>query len=608
MHYRIITLLITLNIWTNWPSRLCQRLLQGHSTLLLCLTLLIPATSAVEVEPQTINQLLDAGSFHLLRDLDKTNQLLQQLSAQKNQFSAVQRNQFTLLKAAYFGSIDQHHERVSLVRGVIDTINNANIRVQFLYELTDSYVHLGEYEQALVVMNQGIRLLPKLTDIKAKISMLQGATTLLVSLSAYVEAQNYANRMYQIGLENNNLDTICIGLTNQIEILFKLGDIDMARAAISGAVAVCDESNYTFNSSVLRGLEAVNLIDSGQNGIGVKKALNVLDELQLDNNTSSYIQRVEEAIARSYYHMGDQDKALAYGLLAYQRNNQSQSRGLMKDISLTLSQIKRAQGDFAAALAYNDIYLRERARVEQDKSAKNLAYQQVKYDSLDKTSQLEQLKFSNNSLILAQRQQTEKADNLMLMVILTVGLLLFLTVLVVVSLRQKRALIYAAPGENQGYHLSGFLRRSEPLLTDVHQGGERFCMMLFELDDFAELETHSQDTMGHSLINEITEVCKLQVRQSDQLSRISEQQFAICIVESSEQGAIILAERCQRAIASIDVENAQITTPLAATFGIAMIGDEFVDASEAMIAAQKALHLAKDAGRNQIFVHNKREV
>jgi diguanylate cyclase (GGDEF)-like protein len=571
--------------------------------ILLSFLALTPTLSAAQ-ELQSIDKLLERISANQITELNKNTALFTQLELRLDELNKKQREKYYLLKASYLGLTGQHSQRVVLVNKVIEEAWDPNTLVKFFYQLSDGYIRLGDYEKALVTMNKGIRLLPKLTDINAKVSVLQGATTLLMSLNAFEEARGYANRLYNLGIDTDNYQYICVGLANQVDIKFKLGESADARATIGAALKVCDESGYQYVSDILRSLDAVNFIDMGEYENGIDKALKILGELETHNKNSDYIGVLEEAIARGYYQLGEQDKALAHGLRAFEQATHGQVTDISKKASKTLADIKRAEGDLAAAFKYYDIYQHQRDKVQKDKNVKNLAYQRIKYDNRDKSNQLELLKFKNNALSLSQKLQGRNNENLTLVVLLAMVLLIFMSILLVLSLKQKRALVYAEPQQHQTNDLSGFVRRTEPMFYEARPAGSHFSVIMFELDNIDKLEAHPEDTIGHSLINEVAQVCRDQVRYRDQFSRIGDNRFVLCLLESVEEGAVTLAKRCQEAVAAIDVQTSEFTGPLASTFGIVMIDDEFVDLDEALVAAEKALQLAKSGGINQIFVYH----
>jgi hypothetical protein len=53
---------------------------------------------------------------------------------------------------------------VEFVQSVISDISDIDYRARFLYQLSDGYINLGEYENALSYMNQSIVMLPGLKN------------------------------------------------------------------------------------------------------------------------------------------------------------------------------------------------------------------------------------------------------------------------------------------------------------------------------------------------------------------------------------------------------------------------------------------------------------
>ena len=77
----------------------------------------------------------------------------------------------------------------------------------------------------------------------------------------------------------------------------------------------------------------------------------------------------------------------------------------------------------------------------------------------------------------------------------------------------------------------------------------------------------------------------------------------ICLLDSKEQGAKVLAERCQQLISQIELEDESVPTPITSTFGIAILDEMQCDYDEAMEHADEALQRAKELGQNTIYVH-----
>lgn len=540
---------------------------------------------------------------NLLVDLQKAQTSIEALEPLLADMDSSQFEQYAILKASYLGMVGRQRERVALVRKSLPKVQSVDQQVKLLYELSDAYTRLGENEEALKAMNRGIRLLSKLTDNNAKVSILQGAIVLLISMDAHDEAMDYADRIYRVGVTANDPRYICLGLADRLNIQFKNGKGDTARSAMARTLQICNDSEYRFISKILSAANAINLIDIGNFSDGVAEAEKVLQYYRQSNPQSDQVNLLEEALSRGYYQLNQLDLALAFAQRTVEQAKQSRSPFMLKKANLTLARIKKAQGNLTEALEHYEGYIEQADQFEQQRMAKNLAYQRVKYDNLDKSNQLELLKVKNSSLQLGQKLQARNNANLILILSVVGVLMLFMTILLVLSFRKKQSLLYELSGEPQ---LTGDMLKFDGLsqlaLMDARNRGVQFCVILFEVDCLVGYDSLFEQDQSNVLVAEVARICQEQLRQSDHFGRLSEHQFVICLLESSANGAAALAERCRQAIANIEV-SAKLSLPLSSTFGVAMIDDNLVDYDEALSAGQKALQEAKERGGDQVYVH-----
>lgn len=584
----------------SW-SRFFAGCLIVYSLLMTCQSAPLTAQND-EALDESIEALLKGANDNLSSDLKNTQRYLVSLDAKVSLMQPAILERYVLLKASYLGLSGQQRKRIALVRKFQSDLPGADTQVKLLYELSDAYTRLGENEEALQAMNRGIRLLPKLTQNNAKVSILQGAITLLAYMDAFDDALNYADRIYRLGVSSNNPNYICLGLADKLDIQFKQGNGDSARAALNRTIQICNDSDYRFVTQILLSANAVNLIDSGEYQQGIDKAMLILQRYLQNNAQSDQVNVLEEALSRGYFHIGEYDKAQLYAEKSLAVAQVNQSKLKLKNIHLTLARINKAKGDIPGAMEHYEQYVQGVNRFEKDKYSKNLAYQRVKYDNLDKANQLESLKVKNNSLQLNQKLQARNKENLLLVISLGTVLLIFMAILLVLSFRKKHALIYDPSNEA---HNGLYDSANQPHLAmfDARQKGVQFCVILFEVDCLEGFQNLLDDDTATALTNEVAMICEEQLRQSDHFGRLNEHQFVICLLESSIRGAAALAERCRQAINNIVLENATDLS-LASTFGVAMIDEHLVDYQEALAAAEKALQEAKDRGGDQVFVHH----
>ena len=177
-----------------------------------------------------------------------------------------------------------------------------------------------------------------------------------------------------------------------------------------------------------------------------------------------------------------------------------------------------------------------------------------------------------------------------------------MSILLVLSFKRKHALMYENHGLDHQVGVDGATAAYQAFLESKHKQSA-FAVMLFELDFMARYETLLDEQSCQVLLDMVANACREQLRLSDQFGRISEHRFVICLLDSKEQGAKVLAERCQQLISQIELEDESVPTPITSTFGIAILDEMQCDYDEAMGHADEALQRAKELGQNTIYVH-----
>lgn len=569
----------------------------------LLLVFLGITTSAFAEKQLSVDDLLSQTKIYLDTAPEKSADTLAQLQVLQSTFTKKQRERYYVQYASSLGLRGMHKERVLLVQSFIDQVIEPEARVQFLYELSDAYTNLGEYEKALGAINQTIVLLPQLVDLVVKISTLQGAITLLNSLHAYDEAMVYADRMYALGDGTSNSIAKCYGTANRVDIDFLRGNSMQARASIPEAIQICDLNGRKVVSLIVKTLAVVDTIYTGTNEDGLSDALLLLSEFSKTNQTSDYVVQLTEAVARAYLHSGKLAFAEQYGLQAYQLATSKHTVQLQEKASETMATIKRAQGQFNSALEYYDINLALKKKALDDQLQKNLAYQRVKFDTQDKANQLALLEQKNKNLTIEKALQQGKNQNLLLLMTLGLILLAILGAWLVKTLQQKN--IFRTSSQVDG--LTQVSNRSHFITcaTQSFKNAEnRVSIVLFDMDSFKNIN----DTFGHAVgdwvLKTVCDTVKTQLRKADALGRLGGEEFAICLPNFTEEEAQALAERCRAAIAAIDTNPSGFSFVITASFGVATRGMRGqYSFEETLAAADKALYFAKNEGRNRVSLY-----
>jgi diguanylate cyclase (GGDEF)-like protein len=124
------------------------------------------------------------------------------------------------------------------------------------------------------------------------------------------------------------------------------------------------------------------------------------------------------------------------------------------------------------------------------------------------------------------------------------------------------------------------------------------CIML-DIDLFKIINDTRGHTAGDSVLKAVAEILVEQCRPSDLVARYGGDEFCIIVPETSENGALGVAERLRATLANrwIDVDASRT---ISASFGVAERGDAYHGFEDLIDRADRALLAAKQAGRDRV--------
>lgn len=138
-----------------------------------------------------------------------------------------------------------------------------------------------------------------------------------------------------------------------------------------------------------------------------------------------------------------------------------------------------------------------------------------------------------------------------------------------------------------------------PWMALARRPGVPTALVLFDLDQFKRINDGYGHPAGDTVLRGIVDICKSQLRDSDQLGRMVGVEFALVLPRTNLAEALVVAERMRRAIAAAPVKSGRALIALTASFGVTTILPE--DTTVTLFArADTALRAAKQAGRNTV--------
>lgn len=137
------------------------------------------------------------------------------------------------------------------------------------------------------------------------------------------------------------------------------------------------------------------------------------------------------------------------------------------------------------------------------------------------------------------------------------------------------------------------LRRKRPL-----------TLCIIDVDLFKPINDRYGHIAGDSVLRQLGDIMRSHVRGDDIAARIGGEEFAVLLPETDEDAAQNFAERLRHAVASTTFQISDATPKqLTVSIGVAALAPERETRSTLMAAADAALYLAKQAGRNGVRVN-----
>lgn len=136
-------------------------------------------------------------------------------------------------------------------------------------------------------------------------------------------------------------------------------------------------------------------------------------------------------------------------------------------------------------------------------------------------------------------------------------------------------------------------------LKDAQRSGETMSLLLFDIDNFKNVNDKFGHLAGDHVITRVGEIAKDALRASDIVCRWGGEEYIVLLNKCAEEDAKHLAEKLRLAIAGADISYDAKLIKTTASFGLTQYkpGDTQDDL---LGRADKALYAAKDAGRNQV--------
>lgn len=141
--------------------------------------------------------------------------------------------------------------------------------------------------------------------------------------------------------------------------------------------------------------------------------------------------------------------------------------------------------------------------------------------------------------------------------------------------------------------------QAEAALRRHHASREPACMLMMDIDSFKQINDQHGHSVGDEVIRAVAHVVRGHVRATDCAGRYGGDEFAILLTGMAVEEAIAVAERIRAQTEAIRLRDMPALR-MTASIGVAAAHPQHGSLRTWMDAADAALYVAKNAGRNRV--------
>ena len=270
-------------------------------------------------------------------------------------------------------------------------------------------------------------------------------------------------------------------------------------------------------------------------------------------------------------------------------------QGSVTAIRHFLSQGYQAMGNFQQALEQQQLLMQEQQRIQTDVNLLQLASMQSLLINQAQEQENQRLRLQQE-LQQAQIEQLERTRYWQLISLIlafsTIGALMAFAGLQWLQRRKLRAL--AMMDELTGLsNRRAIMAQAEQFLKQA----QPFALIIIDIDHFKLFNDCYGHQMGDQVLQQVANQLSQALRKPDALGRTGGEEFMLLLPEVNPKQSFDLAERLRLQIREIELPTG-VEHPLSISLGIANWQQE-ASITELIARADKALYIAKNAGRNQ---------
>lgn len=524
--------------------------------------------------------------------------LLVELERSRQFASIHQREQIEYLAIYDLTFQGQYEKAAERARALIEASADPDIKFRAGVLIANTYTLGRQFTESLRQLETTLTLVE---EVKSKDLRHQGlgvAAFTYGQVGQHQLALRYAERILE---DLPQPRTECFANQVKFEALNNLATLPRQDDSILQAIEQCKTQHEIAAVNTIRVTLAKKWAGEGKRDAAIALLRNNLREVE-GTRFAYLIAQVKALIAELLLDKGELGAAESFASETIAQGNMDGNLPSLASAYRTMYRIAETRNDADQALVYFRRYAEVDKAYLNEVKARELAYQIVRQETLEKSQQIQRLDSQNQVLKLQREVERQAAQNTHLVIILLVLLLAtiaywaYKTKRVQVSLKQL-AETDALTGICNRHH---FTQLAERNLSQCARNGEEAALIMFDLDHFKSINDRFGHLDGDWTLKQVAKVCQSLCRRIDVLGRLGGEEFAMLMYGCDLRSAIRLAEDCRVRITAIDTTETGHRFQVAASFGITSTALSGYTLERLLSDADRMLYQSKEHGRNQV--------
>jgi len=563
------------------------------------LALLLLACQCLAATP--VSELLRQAEAVRSSDPARFDALLNQVAARKQELAVAQNEQLAYLQAYRLAFAGDYESAIPRLKDLNNDSPDTDTRFRAGSLLVNIYSKSRQFADGLRQLGNTLVHLDEVKDGELRAHALMEAAYIHNEVGQYRLGLHYAERILET---EPPARTRCFAEYLRFDAMQNLAVLPTTDVPLQSAIESCEAIGEAVLANSIRTTLARKWVGERRRDAAINLLKRYLAEVEASRYPFLTVQ-FKSLLGELMLDKGDMGAADSYASETVALSSAVGNTYALVSAYRTLYQVAERRRDDETALVYYRRYAEADKAYLNEVKARELAYQIVRQETLEKSQQIQRLDSQNQLLQLQRKLELKSGQNTRLVIVLLVMLLASIAFW---AYRTKRTQIsFKRLAETDALtgacNRSHFTHRAERLLAQAARNGEEVALVMFDLDHFKNINDRYGHAAGDWVLRRVVEIGRGLSRKVDLVGRLGGEEFAILIYACDLASATRVADECRARIAALDTRESGHVFTATASFGIASTGQGGHELARLLSLADRMLYRAKHEGRNRICVY-----